>query len=210
VRANSVEVIDWSPNREKLIRDVKSLDGLRAAAKNVLDNQSTALPSHRKDALRANLEGNDDVFGNAHLRSKWAVYLGGFFIVVIVVAGMAAGTLLRDNKRLWQVVEAHPLRYVLVGWIALTAYLAFSESILIGQGVFIRASAGTDIVSLEHDGQDSTPLSATLVRIIDRGVILRDIADGRIMFLPKDRIHRIDQDVRTNRLGTTAVAAPTP
>jgi hypothetical protein len=198
-RANLLNIIiKSSPDHEQLIRDPNSFDSLHVVASKILKDNPESVPKDLRDKMPKSGD-----FGNAHFLSKWLVYLGGFFLVVVVVVGMAASR----KERIWQAVEAHPLRYVLVGWIALTGYLALTESILIRQGVFIRASAGTDIINLKPDS--SRQLNAILVRIIDKGVILRDFTDGRVMFLPMDQIQRIDQDViKAQREATPA--APTP
>jgi hypothetical protein len=48
-----------------------------------------------------------------------------------------------------------------------------------------------DVVRLEHD----STLTGNVIRLVDRGVILRDQKDGRIVFVPKEQLRRIDQRV---------------
>jgi len=64
-------------------------------------------------------------------------------------------------------------------------------------GAILRAwdiqdtEATRDIVRLEHD----PPLTGKIIRAVDRGVILRDQKDGRIIFTPKEQVRRIDHRV---------------
>ena len=48
-----------------------------------------------------------------------------------------------------------------------------------------------DVVRLEHD----STLTGKVIRLVDKGVILRDQKDRRIVFVPKGQIRRIDQRV---------------
>jgi hypothetical protein len=48
-----------------------------------------------------------------------------------------------------------------------------------------------DVVRLEHD----STLTGNVIRLVDRGVILRDQKDGRVVFVPKGQIRRIDHRV---------------
>ncbi|MGH7463184.1 MAG: hypothetical protein ACREMA_19430, partial [Longimicrobiales bacterium] len=51
-----------------------------------------------------------------------------------------------------------------------------------------------DIVSLER----GATLAGNVIRHVDRGVILRGQKDGRIVFVPKEQVHRIDHRVPTS------------
>ena len=48
-----------------------------------------------------------------------------------------------------------------------------------------------DVVRLEHD----STVTGNVIRHVDKGVILRDQKDGRIVFVPKGQIRRIDHRV---------------
>jgi hypothetical protein len=65
-------------------------------------------------------------------------------------------------------------------------------------GLAVSLSFGTARIRDKHDVLTVEPdmeVSGRIIRLVDRGVIMRRLKDGRVTFVPKERIVRIDQNV---------------
>jgi hypothetical protein len=85
-----------------------------------------------------------------------------------------------------------PLPVVRAFWVVVPLFLLLTIA-----DAMIRAwstwdtSPTRDVVMLEHD----STVTGNVIRHVDKGVILRDQKDGRIVFVPKEQIRRIDHRV---------------
>jgi hypothetical protein len=69
--------------------------------------------------------------------------------------------------------------------------LTMAEAMIRAWSTWDTAPTTHDVVRLEHD----STLTGNVIRLVDRGVILRDQKDGRVVFVPKGQIRRIDHRV---------------
>ena len=80
----------------------------------------------------------------------------------------------------------------LIAWLVMTALVASSDA-----AAAMRSTEAPDIIQVDPGKQSpmwSYELRGHLVRLIERGAVIR-ILDGRIVFVPKDHLLRIDQGV---------------
>jgi hypothetical protein len=75
----------------------------------------------------------------------------------------------------------------------MTAFMAILEA-----NRYISPVSGRTVDLVTVDG--GKPKSAHVIRLVDRGLILRD-SDGRIVFLPKETLRRVDLNVRASEAG---------
>lgn len=73
------------------------------------------------------------------------------------------------------------------GVASLFLFLTTADAVLRAWSTGITAPS-RDVVSLEH----GSTLDGKVIRHVDRGVILGGQKDGRIVFVPKEQVHRID------------------
>jgi hypothetical protein len=104
------------------------------------------------------------------------------------LATLVIGDTIANSKPVWdrKGFVAFLFYVVPVAWIALTILVAVASA----EGATANRTT-TDIIKLDRDAE----LSGRVIRLLGRGVVLRDEKDGRIMFVPKEQIRRIDQDV---------------
>jgi hypothetical protein len=69
--------------------------------------------------------------------------------------------------------------------------LTMADAMMRAWSTWDTAPTTHDVVRLEHD----STLTGNVIRLVDRGVILRDQKDGRVVFVPKGQIRRIDHRV---------------
>jgi hypothetical protein len=69
-------------------------------------------------------------------------------------------------------------------------FLSIADAVLRAWGTW-EAMPTHDVVSLDHN----STLTGNVIRLVDRGVILRNRKDGRIVFVPKEHVRQIDQRV---------------
>jgi hypothetical protein len=72
--------------------------------------------------------------------------------------------------------------------------LTMADAMIRAWSTWDAAPTSHDVVRLEHD----STVTGNVIRLVDRGVILRDHKDKRVVFVPKEQIRRIDQRVPLN------------
>ena len=75
--------------------------------------------------------------------------------------------------------------------VPLILVLTMADAMIRAWSTWDTAPTTHDVVRLEHD----STVAGNVIRLVDRGVILRDQKDGRIVFVPKGQIRRIDHRV---------------
>lgn len=88
---------------------------------------------------------------------------------------------------------------ILIAWVAMTYVVAYADVIATEE-----AAQGNDVVTVNNGNGPlwSYEVRGLLLRLVDRGAILKG-TDGRIMFFPKERLVRIDQNYRGHNKPTT-------
>lgn len=82
----------------------------------------------------------------------------------------------------------------LILWLVVTALFAYADARRSQLQSFLYDSV---TVETGADRKWNYDLKGRVVRMLDRGVVFRGV-DGRMIFIPKERIQRIDQDVPSN------------
>jgi hypothetical protein len=75
--------------------------------------------------------------------------------------------------------------------VPLFLFVTMADAMIRAWSTWDTASATHDVVRLEHDSS----VAGNVIRLVDRGVILRDQKDGRIVFIPKGQVRRVDHRV---------------
>jgi hypothetical protein len=96
-----------------------------------------------------------------------------------------------DNDS-WRRIVEKPLPFVVTAWVLGACFLAIASGLSITDpDPSDKPRSTRDIVIVDNDAQ----LSGSVLRVIDKGVILLDDKDRRLMFIPKERIRRVDHNV---------------
>jgi hypothetical protein len=126
-----------------------------------------------------------------NLFDRATVYTMSFGLVGIVMLGLAFH---RPRPSKGEGAPHHRTPFILgrALWaiVPFCLFLSIADAVLRAWGSW-EAMPTHDVVSLD----DNSTLTGNVIRLVDRGVILRNRKDGRIVFVPKEHVRQIDQRV---------------
>jgi hypothetical protein len=113
-------------------------------------------------------------------------------LAAIIVSPALFRTEVKPFAEGWRKVLEKPLPSVIVLWSIATCIVA----IMLGLGIkhpdgLAPPKMTRDVVVIENDAE----LTGVVIRVLDKGIVLLDMKDRRILFIPKERVRRVDLDV---------------
>ena len=134
-----------------------------------------------------------------HIETAGFIFVG---LVIALAAATTVGALVQYAFAHWTANSEEEKRKILARVVAFYWRLRFwllplavvglvAAAWLSSSRGYSRHPDSIDIVALEKEAE----LRGKVIRFVDRGLFLRDQRDGRIIFIPKERISRIEHDV---------------
>ena len=126
-------------------------------------------------------------FNPVNLFDRATVFVMSVGLLVMVVLGI----LFHRPKATEGGPRHRPLTVRKAFWavVPLFLVLTMADAMIRAWSTWDTAPTSHDVVRLEHD----STVTGSLIELVDRGVILRDHKDGRVVFVPKEQLGQIDR-----------------